>query len=304
MAVAIAVPLGVGLWLLRGGRADPPAPAVAASPMPLVRPPPPLPSAPVSAAPLPEAPPARAEYAADFAADFAAGHRPPEFNAGTVQHTKAGHRPMLGRFGEDGVMFTLDRPASQEVVRVRVDLAMLHSWNGSSPICGPDAWGCDAGDGNRQLLDATFSNCGFSSNNNEQTYPDVLPIPPLATAHDAWTGSAEHQTLELNFTSHQHDRNLPWTLMGVRVTAVPHAPTPTADQMRAAWAAPGGLDPVKADAALWQLAATGDAAVDFIRSKPPPSPAALFSPYRPARIGRLLRVIGRPAAAALLPPPK
>ncbi len=265
----------------------------------------------------------------DYTADFKSGERPIEFSDGDVELTHDGDRPMLGRFGQAGVVFTLAALKPHEVIHVEVDLAMLNSWNGSSRIWGPDAWACDEGDG-RLLLDATFSNCGFFSNNNEQSYPDVLPIPQGVDPHDAWTGAVEHETLGeprrfagmdpkfvkdcssvyhldwtfphtkpelvLDFTSHQHDKGLRWALMGLRVTAVPKVPRLSGEQMTAAIKDLADIDAVKADKSLWRLAATGDAAVEFVRAHPAP---ANPTPYYKSRVSHLLQVIGTPAATKL-----
>ncbi len=319
-AVAVVVAGGLVLWRATGSHAAPNPPALVAAP-----------GSPVAAPPTPpHAEPAAAPTRATYTADLDKGERPIEFSDGHIEFTHKGHRPMLGRFGDDGFLFTLDELPPHEVAHVTVDLAFLNSWNGSSPIWGPDIWGCDEGD-DRPLYDGTFSNCGFFSNNNEQSYPDLYPLPPGSESHPAWTGSAEHQTLgemrrfahsepatpqdcssvyhldwtfphtnpvlELRFTSKQHDKNLRWAILGLHAEVVAQAPHLSAEAMRAALADLNDADPVKADVALWRLAATGDAAVDALRSTPAPPDA---SPYRVGRVTHLLQVIGSPAATAML----
>ena len=268
-----------------------------------------------------------------YTANFSTRDVPVEFSDGRIEQTHQGRRPMLGRFGEAGVEFSLENLAPHRAVHVVTDLAILNSWNGSSPIWGSDGWRCTEGEDERPLLDATFSNCGFFNNNDEQSYPDVLPIPAGASPHEAWTGSAEHQTLGeprrfrgmdprfapdcssvyhldwtfphaestlmLKYTSHfKKDKGLRWGLLGVRVETLASLPQMTDEQMAAAWAdLANDADPAKADAALWHLAATGDAATDYYKAHPT---AANASPYWPGRVRHLLEAIGTLSAKAAI----
>ncbi len=273
---------------------------------------------------------------AAYAADLSLKVRPPEFSAGTVKPTRKGKRPMLGRFGADGVNFTLDGLPPHAAAHVVMDLAILNSWNGSNPYWGPDVWACDEGESTprRHLFAASFCNCGFFSNNNEQSFPDESPAPPGAVPHSGWTGAAERQTLgetlrftntdpvlledctsvyhldwtfphagptlALRFTGHFKQQKMRFAFLGFYVETVATLARPSAAELDADWAALGSDDAVRANAAVWSLAATGDTAVDLLRARlahPDIGPPA--SPYRPGRVAHLLEVINSPASTTL-----
>jgi hypothetical protein len=139
---------------------------------------------------------------ATYTADFSTAVIPTEFSKGRMLRTKAQARPYLGRFGEAGTMFSLKNAPPHRLIHLVFDLALLNSWNGSSPIWGPDIVKATVV-GGPSLMSATFCNCGFFSNNNQQSYPDEFPISPATadpgsdpgTSYPAWTGAAEHETL-------------------------------------------------------------------------------------------------------------
>lgn len=255
-------------------------------------------------------------------------------------------RRFLGPLGERPVTLTVPHLPPHAFVRVRFDLITFERWNGDSQYFGRDLWDCRVV-GGQPLIHTTFSNCGFFSNNTEQSYPDQYPWYPI---HPAWTGAAAHQTLgwqtsqgpdswgddstyaidvtfphtgdelKLQFASQikRHEKKQ-YGLLTFHVETVAGPAAMADEQMAATWADLAGDDPVKANAALWALAATGDAATAYAAAHLPahadPAPvnvdmAALFTAgsfqYQTpasrqlARATHLLEVIDTPAARAQL----
>jgi hypothetical protein len=262
-----------------------------------------------------------------FQADLSTGGRPAEFSAGSVHPTRAGHRLLLGQYGAEGTRFTLTDLPPHAAIHLVMDLATLNSWNGSSTYWGPDVWTCDdLGGRGRKLCSATFCNCGFFSNNNEQSYPDEFPLPPEAASHPAWTGSAERQTLgemhhfsntepaldedcssvyhldwtfphvdptlDLRFTGSFKNHWMRFGFLSFRAEAVPTLATLSPAEWTGAWADLDGDDPVKANAAVWKFAAAGDAVIPFLRAQIANADGKPASPYRSGRVEHVLRVIG------------
>ncbi len=279
-----------------------------------------------------------------YTAKLTTGTRPDEFSAGTVAPTRRRRRPLLGRYGPEGVRFALPDLPPHEAVHVVMDLALVNSWNGSSPIWGPDVWSCQDADGRgRQLFATTFCNCGFFSNNNEQSFPDVFPTPDGAVLHPGWTGAAEQQTLgedrpfkdsagtalredcssvyhldwtfphqqpELNLQFKEHlthggNPRIMFGFLSFHAECVRSLATLTDAERTTAWNDLGrDDDPVAANAAVWKLASGGDGIVPFLRERLALPESSPVSPYRPSRIDHLLQVIATPAADALRAAPQ
>jgi hypothetical protein len=103
-----------------------------------------------------------------------------EWSHQEIRLTNKGARPYLGDFLPDGKpTFTLKALPPHKLLRCSFDLFLMGSWDGSSPTWGPGLFAVNVGGGDgRSLLYATFSNCGFFTNNNEQSFPDNYPARP------------------------------------------------------------------------------------------------------------------------------
>jgi hypothetical protein len=271
-----------------------------------------------------------------YSADFTAG-RPPEFSGGSIQTTRIGSRPMLGRFGQQDVTCTLNNAPPHQFVHVIFDLAILNSWNGSNMHWGPDVWTCRADDG-PELCRASFCNCGFFSNNNEQSYPDEFPIPMGAASHPGWAGAAEHEDLGernhfsntspeidedcsgvyhmdwtfphkgsqliMHFQAINPQKIMRWGLLSFYAKVLDQTTPLTDAELNSAWADLSGSDFVKANNAVWRLIAVGDQAVDFLQKQPnliPPPFKTLdeSAVFQQSRVRHILRVVDTPKARAL-----
>jgi hypothetical protein len=143
------------------------------------------------------------------------------------------------------------------------------------------------GDG-RNLIHTSFSNCGggprlrAASTSNEQAFPDSFDV----RIHPAFTGAAEtsslgghysgvyrfvltfpHADKDITFGFQsviQEGTNRTWGLANFTVETLPALPPHTEKEMEQLWKDLGSMDPAKAYAALWELSATGDQAVDYI----------------------------------------
>jgi hypothetical protein len=321
VGVALVALAGAAGWLLWSAPSPPPAgPATAP---PASTPPPALP-APVAAS------------TGDYTANLSTGVQPPEFSGGTVTRTRKGDRPMLGRYDRSGVTFTLDALPPHEAVHLVMDLALLNSWNGSSAYWGPDVWSCDEAGGGRHLFAATFCNCGFFSNNNEQTFPDQYPAPDGAAPYPAWTGAAEKEdlgemhhfsnsspedgdcssvyhldwtfphrqpVLALDFKGRFKDKHMRFAFLGFHAQTVAHLTQLTDTDAAAAWVDLSDDDPVKANAAVWRLASAGGTVLPYVHRRMTEPPAGGASPYLPGRIGHLLQVLGETSPSPGPPEP-
>lgn len=143
-----------------------------------------LPSVLVSAALL--AGVARAEDAAVYSDQMPVSHwSEPKVSAST------GGKPYHGPFGNQPVSLTLDRLPQHRWVKVTFDLYIIGSWDGSSPVWGPDLWSFSVR-GAQRLISASFCAWGYSGN-DEQSYPDDYSH----AIHPAWTGAAERNVVDI-----------------------------------------------------------------------------------------------------------
>jgi hypothetical protein len=189
-------------------------------------------------------------------------------------------------------------------VRVTFELITYDRWNGDSENFGRDLWDMRVV-GGQPLIHTTFSNCGFFTNNNEQSFPDQYPWYPT---HPAWTGAAAKKslgyrtsqgrdswgcdstykfdltfphtdpTLALQFQSQiKRHENKPYGFLSFRVMVVDRPIAADEKTLEGWWNDLADEDPVKAYNAVWSLIASGDAARAYIRDRlftPPASPDA------------------------------
>ena len=218
-----------------------------------------------------------------------------EWNRSEIAYTKKGDRPYLGDFlpGSKPAL-TLKPLPPHKLIRLTFDLFLMKSWDGSSPIWGPGLFDVNVGgDDGRSLVHATFSNCGFFSDNNEQSFPDNYPSRP----YEAWTLAAERQTLGtqvswggpertfdtsgvyhlafafphtaseavVEFQSTLPDNpNKPFGLTNIKVEALPELAAFTAAEFDQLWSDLGSADPKLFYDARWKLVSAGDAATAYI----------------------------------------
>jgi len=236
------------------------------------------------------APPGQVVYHNDFSAPVGA-----EWSHKKISQTPKGQRKFLGQFVEEPVTLTLQDLPPHQLLRVTLDLFLIRSWDGSSTIWGTKIWDM-AVVGGPTLIHSTFSNCGFFSDNNEQSFPDLFPCKPWP----AWTGAAEHQTLgyiqswggpertfdtdsvyhfvltfpaqgksvALRFTSIMEKyKDKGWGLANVQVETLAAPLVQDRKVLEKWWNDLAGADPVAAFSASWGLIAAGDQTVDFIQQQ-------------------------------------
>jgi hypothetical protein len=242
--------------------------------------------------------------------------------------TPAGNRTFLGQFGIEPATLTLNELPSHKFLRIKITLFMLETMDGSSPVFGVCPWEMRVLDGGPRLIYATFDNCCFFSDNNEQSFPDDFPYG----VHKGWTGTAEKQTLgyvrpfhdgtrpedcssvyEMTLVFPHEDKNLrlllhalwgktqkkwgaAWGLEKMTVEAL-DGPVPLSDrQMENLWGELAGQDAAQAFKAIWQFVGAGDQAVEFIRSKiGKPVLPRQEDPQPEDEVGRLVKNLDDPS---------
>jgi len=254
-----------------------------------------------------------------------------EWSSNKTSKVKTTGQVYLGRFGKDKVTLTLEKLPRHKLVRVAFDLLLTQSWDGSSKMWGESRWGLDVVDG-PNLIDTTFGNCGFFSDNNCQNFPDNRPFG----AYPAWTGSVEHQTLgtiqswggpdrtfdcssvyhfvlavphsgnEVKLCFQGFKKDKPWGLRNVKVDALPGFAARSQAEFASLWQQLADTDPVIAFKAKWDLIAAGPASVKFLADTlsalgtTTNSPLGTPDALRFHRTREVLQVINTPDAADLL----
>lgn len=254
-----------------------------------------------------------------------------EWSSDKTSKVKTTGQVYLGRFGKDKVTLTLEKLPRHKLVRVAFDLLLTQSWDGSSRTWGESRWGLEVVDG-PNLIDTTFGNCGFFSDNNCQNFPDNRPFG----AYPAWTGSVEHQTLgaiqswggpdrtfdcssvyhfvlafphsdnEVKLCFQGFKKDKPWGLRNVRVEALPGFAAHSPANLAGLWDKLAANDPVVAFKAKWDMIAGGPATVAFLAATLATSATGINSlpgtpdALRLHRTREVLQVINTPDAAALL----
>ncbi len=195
-----------------------------------------------------------------------------------------------GPFGNQPVSLTLDHLPRHRWIRVTFDLYVVGTWDGSSPVWGPDLWSLTVHGGER-LIFASLCAWGYAGN-NEQSFPDDYP----QAIHPAWTGVARHNVvniqdseppkngvykvevlfphlsdqLTLDFTGSYDDSPREaqvWGIGNVEVSALSEETVTDANDLPGLWEDLASGDSVKANAALWQFVGAGTNAFDFINER-------------------------------------
>ena len=212
--------------------------------------------------------------------------------------TPDGVTAFRGPFLAEPVTLSLSHLPAHAWVRVRFNLLVIGSWDGSSRVWGPDLWSLQVRGGQR-LCFATFGNMGYFVNNNVQSYPDEYPWG----RHPDWTGAAGKNELHLprlgggsTLENELNDGRYPIEVIfphsgpslvldfngiysdspkdrqswGVTNLEVHTLSTPTVvpdEALPALWRELANEDAVSANAALWTLVTAGDRANAFITER-------------------------------------
>lgn len=198
-------------------------------------------------------------------------------------------KPFHGPFENQPVSLTLDHLPVHRWVRVTFDLYIIGSWDGSSPVWGPDFWSLCVR-GQARLIHATFCGWGYAGN-DEQSYPDDYP----QAIHPAWTGVAERNVVDTQdpqpkngvykvevlvphfsdelildfagaYSDPPSDHQL-WGIGNLEVRTSPEAVLTREDALPGLWETLASEDGVAANKALWQFVGAGARATGFIHEK-------------------------------------
>lgn len=240
--------------------------------------------------------------------------------------TFAGKR-FHGPFANQPVSLNLDRLPAHRWVRVTFDLYIVGSWDGSSPVWGPDLWSLSVR-GAQRLISATFCAWGYAGN-NEQSFPDDYQH----AVHPAWTGGArqavvdlpgderpvqsgvyqvealfphEAASLVLDFAGAYEDpakEPQTWSIGNVKVETLEANILTDEVAIPDLWEDLASPDSVKANAALWHLVGAGAAASEFIKNQigqiAEASRLSNADNLRLHRAHRIVRIIGAPGSGDL-----
>lgn len=220
----------------------------------------------------------------------------------TWSDTRMGAFPKTGRsfrgpFLAEPLTLKLSHLPAHGWVKLKFNLVVLGSWDGSGPIWGPDLWSLQVRGGQR-LACYTFSNMGAYNNNVVQSYPDDYPW----IGNHAWTGAAAKDTLgfpknsgfattpdlndavypvemlfphtdeglTLDFMGHYGDPSLSqqaWLIDDFRYEILTDAPALDSAELPRLWIELGAADATQGTAALWQLVAGGDRTHAYISDR-------------------------------------
>ena len=224
-----------------------------------------------------------------------------------------------GPFGNQTVSLTLDRLPRHRWVKLSFDLYVVGSWDGSSPVWGPDLWSLSVR-GAQRLIFASLCGWGYAGN-DEQSYPDDYP----QAIHPAWTGVLARNVVDIKDSEppkngvykvevlfpHTADRlildfagsyqDLPkelqvWGIGNVEAHALSDATLTDADALPGLWEELARHDSVEANKALWQFVGAGAGATSFIKDKVEQmrdgDPLSEADELRLHRAHRIVRIIG------------
>ncbi len=237
-------------------------------------------------------------FATVFAGSIARGENPTVYSdhtffsrwSETAVDTNTEGKQFHGPFGSQPVALTLEHLPRHRWVRATFDLYVIGSWDGSSPVWGPDLWSLSVRGGER-LIFASFCGWGYSGN-DEQSYPDDYDH----AIHPAWTGAARRNVvnivdsdppkngvykvevlfphtgdqLVLDFAGSYQDpprEQQVWGVGNVEVIALTEDTVTDKNALPGLWEDLASDDSVKANAALWQFVGAGTKAFDFINER-------------------------------------
>jgi hypothetical protein len=168
--------------------------------------------------------------------------------------------PRIGRPGDPGfnhtrvdqtISLTLTNLPPHSTLRLTFDLLVLKSWDGNSPMYGPDCWKLSVADG-PVLLDTTFSNNPkVAREGSDQNYPQLCAMPRTGAARTnslgykffgdsiypmEFTFAHSATTLKLDFRSSLFEgkglADESWGLDNVRLVIAPTPPTTSGTKPR------------------------------------------------------------------------
>ena len=216
-------------------------------------------------------------YSNDFEKETGA-----EWSNQKTDATPKGGRKFLGQFGNGEIVLRLKDLPDHKYLRLSFELFIIRTCDGAD-----DFWSVRL-EGGPELL-----NCTFGNGADKQTFPDNWPGP----WHPCRTGAAENNSLgyelrgvlsdsvyrlsttfrhtgkeaSLSFSAKdlQELSDESWGLDNVKVEAFAEAPNAEmpAKELERLWNDLAGTDPIKAFAAIWELAGAGDRAVTILRER-------------------------------------
>lgn len=240
--------------------------------------------------------------------------------------TAKGGKIYHGPWTSQPVALTATHLPKHQWVKASLDLYIIGSWDGSSPVWGPDLWSLSVRGGQR-LISATFCAWGYAGN-DEQSFPDDYPH----AIHPAWTGAARRDVVDildsdppkngvykievlfpntddqlvLDFVGSYQDppkEQQVWGIGNVEISTLPDETLTAAGALPGLWEALASEDSLRADAALWRMIGAGPKASRFIKEKVDQMPEGnLLSEadgLRLHRAHRIVRIIAAPGALDL-----
>ncbi len=244
----------------------------------------------------------------------------------TKVSANSGGKSYHGPFGSQPVSLTLDHLPAHHWVKVTFDLYIIGSWDGSSPVWGPDLWSFSVR-GAQRLISASFCGWGYAGN-DEQSYPDDYPN----AIHPAWTGVAERNVVDIKDSDrpknglykmevlfpHTDDQVIldfagayvdppseqqVWGIGNFEMHTFSAETLTDKDALPRLWEELAGEDSVAADTALWRFVGAGEKATSFIKEKVgamgDDDTLSEADNLRLHRAHRIVRIIGGEGASAL-----
>ena len=227
---------------------------------------------------------------------------------------KAG-KPYHGPFANQPVSLVLNHLPPHRWVKVTFDLYIIGSWDGSSPVWGPDLWSLSVR-GAQRLMSTTFCGWGYSGN-NEQAYPDDYPN----AVYPAWTGVAARNVVDIQDSEppkngmykievlfpHTDDQVVldfagayvdppveqqEWGIGNVEVHTLSAKSLTEAGALPGLWEELASRDSLAANRALWKFVGAGEKAASFIRERVAAlGDDATLSPMDNLRLHRAHRIL-------------
>jgi len=224
-------------------------------------------------------------YAQDFEAEVG-----PEWSKNKTDVTPNGGRKFLGQLGNDRVTLSLEGLPEHRLLRISFELFVIRSWDGNAEGGGPDVLDVRV-NGGALLLYTTFASA-LQVPGGKQAYPDSVIA---AEGNAAFTGAFETSTLgfthlkrvldavyalrltfphaspsvklEFSASGLEDLDNESWGLDNVVVEALPDVEPLSAEEKAQLWEDLGSRDALKANAALWRIAAAADEGAAYIGAR-------------------------------------